>query len=148
MLQDRGTGMSDADVWVKIPNEIFNEGRVDLIDEYFSPDFVEHVPTPPGLPAGREGLRMFVTALLGAFPDFRYEIVGQYRDGDTHILHVRGSGTMTGDFMGMPAANKKATWEEIHIGRMRGGQVVEHWAVVDQLSMLQELGFAPLPPTP
>ena len=140
--------MSDAEVWAKIPVEIFSEGRLDLIDEYFSPDYVDHEPPPPGLPATLEGLRMFATALREAFPDFRYEVLQQYQDGDTHIVHVRGSGTMTGDFMGMPAANKKATWNEMHIGRMRDGKVLEHWAVVDQLKMLQELGFAPPAPAP
>jgi predicted SnoaL-like aldol condensation-catalyzing enzyme len=97
-------GMSDADVFAKIPTEIFGEGKLDLIDEYFAPDYIEHLPQPPGVPSGREGLRMFATALRQAFPDFHYEVLQQYRDGDTYIGHVRGSGTMTGDFMDMPAA--------------------------------------------
>jgi predicted ester cyclase len=29
---------------------------------------------------------------------------------------------------------------------MAGGKLVEHWAVIDQLGMLQQLGFAPSPP--
>jgi predicted ester cyclase len=53
---------------------------------------------------------------------------------------------MTGDFLGMPASGRSATWEEIHIGRMGGGQLREHWAVLDQLGMLQQLGFVSPPP--
>jgi steroid delta-isomerase-like uncharacterized protein len=135
--------MSDADAFRRMPFEVFNQGRVDLIDELLAPDFVEHVQLPPGVPDGPAGLRAFVSALRGAFPDFRYEMVQQLQDGDTHIGHVRATGTMTGDFMGMPATGKTATWEEIHIGRMRNGKLTEHWAVVDRLGMLQQLGLAP-----
>jgi predicted ester cyclase len=135
----------DAATFRRVPLEMFNEGRLDLIDEIFAEDYVEHVPPPPGIPANREGLRMFLGAILAAFPDFRYEIVGQYQDGDMHIGHIRATGTMTGDFAGMPASGKSATWEEIHTARMAGGQIREHWAVIDQLGMLQQLGFVPPP---
>lgn len=137
--------MSDADIYRRIPEEIFNQGKIELIDEFFPADYIEHVPSPPGMPSGREGLRLFAQGIRAAFPDFHLEVISQYQDGDTHIAHVRGSGTMKGDFAGMPASGKSATWEEIHIGRMQGGKVVEHWGVMDQLGMLQQLGFIPEP---
>lgn len=138
--------MTDTDVIRAIPTEIFNNGRLDLIDKYIAEDFTEHAAVPPGFPAGREGFRVYVEQLRSAFPDFQLDVTGQYQDGDTYILRGRCSGTMTGDFMGMPAANKKASWDEIDIVRMGNGKVIEHWGVEDQLSMLQQLGFAP-PPT-
>ena len=136
----------DAANYRRIPLEIFNEGRLELIDELIAEDFVEHLETPPGVPPTREGLRMFAAASRTAFPDLNYEVVAQFRDGDIHIGHCRVSGTMQGDFLGMPASGKSATWEEIHIGRMSNGQLQEHWGVVDQLGMLQQLGFVPPPP--
>lgn len=136
----------DAANFRRIPLEIFNEGRIELIDELFAEDFVEHIATPPGVPPTRDGLHMFVGALRSAFPDLNYEIVAQFQDGDKQIGHVRVSGTMTGDFLGMPASGKSATWEEIHIARMSAGQVSEHWGVLDRLGMLQQLGFVPPPP--
>jgi len=45
----------------------------------------------------------------------------------------------------MPPSGKKATWEAIHITRVKDGKIVEHWAVQDQLGMLQQLGFIPAP---
>jgi hypothetical protein len=33
----------------------------------------------------------------------------------------------------------------IHIVRVRDGKLVEHWAVVDELGMLQQLGFIEVP---
>jgi predicted ester cyclase len=137
--------MSDAESYRRIPHEIFTEGRLDLIDEIFSPDYVEHVVPPVPIPPGREGVRTFITAIREAFPDLNYSVVQQYQDGDTHIGLVRCSGTMRGDLAGMPASGRSATWDEVHIGRFSDGQLVEHWAVQDRLAMLQQLGFAPVP---
>ncbi|MFP5319732.1 MAG: ester cyclase [Acidimicrobiia bacterium] len=136
----------DAASYRRIPIEILNEGRLELIDELFAEDYVEHAAIPPGFPEGREAVRMFFVMLREAFPDLRYEVLQQYQDGDIHIGYIRGSGTMTGAFMGMEPTSKSATWEETHIGRMRDGRLVEHWAVLDQLKMLQDLGLAPAPP--
>jgi predicted ester cyclase len=55
---------------------------------------------------------------------------------------------MKGDFLGMPASGKEATWSEIHIVRFADGKAVEHWGVVDQLGMLAQLGFAQAPGQP
>src|ERR1043166_3036454 len=137
--------MSDADSYRGIATEIFGAGRMDLIDEYVGADYVEHAELPPGLPDGREGLRAFVAGMREAFPDLKVEVLPQYQNGDEHIGHIRMTGTMTGSFAGMPPANKKASWEEMHIGRMAGGQLREHWGVIDQLGMLRQLGFAPEP---
>ncbi|WP_412544102.1 ester cyclase [Longispora sp. K20-0274] len=134
--------MGDADTVRRVPLEIFNEGDVGLINEIFTPDFVEHV-TSPGFPEGRAGLRAFVLGMRQAFPDFRYEVLAQVDDGDLHVLYVQASGTMTGDFMAIPATGLSATWLEMHMARMRGGWIVEHWAVLDQLGMLQQLGVLP-----
>lgn len=132
----------DAATYRRIPLEVFNDGRVELVEELLSEDFVEHA-APPGWPTSRDALTQFVSGIRAAFPDFRYEILGQWQDGDMHIGWLRASGTMSGDFMGMPASGKSATWEETHIGRFAGGRLAEHWAVIDQLGMLTQLGFIP-----
>lgn len=136
----------DAANYRRIPIEVFNEGNFDRVDELFTEDYVEHAPLPPGWPEGREAVKAFAAALKEGFPDLEYEILQQYQDGDMHIGLIRATGTMSGSFMGMPATNKSATWDEVHIGRMRDGRLAEHWTVIDQLKMLQDLGLAPSPP--
>ena len=46
---------------------------------------------------------------------------------------------------GADASGKSATWEEVHIARFAGGLMAEHWAVIDRLGMLEQLGFVPPP---
>ena len=137
--------MSDAAAtFRRFPLEVFNEGKVELLDELVAEDYVEHA-APPGVPPTVEGLRQFVPALRAAFPDFRYEILLQVGEGDTQVGYIRASGTMQGDFAGMPASGKSATWDEVHIGRFADGKLAEHWAVIDQLGMFTQLGFIPPP---
>ena len=52
---------------------------------------------------------------------------------------------MKADFLGMPATNKHATWTEIHIGHVVNGRLTEHWGLIDQLSMLVQLGVIESP---
>ena len=43
----------------------------------------------------------------------------------------------------MPATSKRYTIEEIHIFRLRDGQVVEHWHQFNPLALMQQLGVEP-----
>ncbi len=53
-------------------------------------------------------------------------------------------GTHTGEFMGVAPTGKAVTWTEIHIARLEDGQIAEHWANVDQLGIMRQLGVLPL----
>jgi steroid delta-isomerase-like uncharacterized protein len=128
----------------RIPLEILNRGNFDLVDELYSPDYVEHTPQP-GVPPTREGFKQVARALREAFPDLHYSIEDTIESGNKVVHRLQGTGTMRGDFMGIPATGKRATWTEIHIGRVADGKLVEHWGLVDQLGMLVQLGAVPAP---
>lgn len=128
----------------RIPLEIFNQGKVELVDELYAPDYVEHY-TQPGYAPTREGFKQVVKALRAGFPDLRYTIDDVIEAGDKIVHRLTVSGTMTGEFNGMPATGKRATWTEIHIGRVINDRLVEHWGLVDQLGMLVQLGVIPAP---
>jgi predicted ester cyclase len=127
--------------------EVMNQGDVAVIDEVSSPDFEDHT-SPPGVPPGNEGFKAFVGAFRTAFPDLHYTIDDELAEGDKVVQRVTGSGTMRGDFQGMPASGKSATWGEIHITRFENGKAVEHWGVVDQFAMFVQLGFVEAPGQP
>jgi predicted ester cyclase len=128
----------------RIPLEVINNGNVALLDELLSPEFVDHSPQP-GVPPTREGLKQSITTLKTAFPDVRYTIEGSVGCGDEIVHRLQATGTMTGEFMGIPATGKSATWTEIHIGRGVNGRLTEHWSVIDQLGMLVQLGVVAAP---
>jgi steroid delta-isomerase-like uncharacterized protein len=126
-------------------DEVVNRGNVAVIDELAGPNYVDHTAAP-GMPPTAEGQKAFITMFRAAFPDLHYTIEDTVAEGDRLVQRNTAHGTMKGDFMGMPASGKEATWSEIHIVRFDAdGKAVEHWGVVDQLGMLAQLGFAQAP---
>jgi predicted ester cyclase len=128
----------------RIPLEVLNDGKFEVLDELFAPNFVDHF-AQPGVPPTSEGLKQSLKALKSAFPDLRYTIDDAIVCGDQVVHRLSATGTMKGDFMGIPATGKRASWTEIHVGRGVDGRLTEHWAVVDQLGMLVQLGIVPAP---
>jgi Predicted ester cyclase len=131
----------------RMVDEVVNRGNLALIDELMAPDFVDHA-LPPGVPPNREGVKTFFAMLRGAFPDLHATVDDVIAEGDKVVQRTTAHGTMKGEFAGMPPSGKSATWQQIHILRFADGKEVEHWAVTDQLSMLQQLGFAEAPGQP
>ena len=128
----------------RIPLEVINDGKFELLDELLAPTFVDR-SAQPGVPPTREGLKQSIVALKTAFPDLRYTIEDAIVCGDQVVHRLSATGTMKGEFMGIPATGKRASWTEIHVGRGVDGRLTEHWALVDQLGMLVQLGIVPAP---
>ncbi len=127
----------------RIPEEVINTGNLDLADELFAPDYIEHVPIPPGMPTGVEGFKAYFAMLRAAFPDLHYTVEAVLAEGDMTACHIVARGTHQGEFMGIPAMGRQVTWTETHIGRYEGGKLVEHWGDSHNLGLTQQLGVAP-----
>ena len=128
----------------RFPLEVVNQRKLNLLDEITAPNAVEHA-VPPGMPPTVEGTKMFFGMMFAAFPDLKYTVEGTVGEGDRIAQRVTAHGTMKGDFLGMPATGKSATWSEMHIVRVKDGKVVEHWGIVDQVGMMTQLGLMPGP---
>jgi steroid delta-isomerase-like uncharacterized protein len=129
---------------LRIPLEVFNQGNLAVADEVMAADYIEHAAVPPGLPPSLAGFKIFISALRAAFPDFQYTVEDVIAEGDKVVVRLTARGTQNGEFLGLPASGKQATWSEIHIADMADGKLVEHWVVQDQLGMMQQLGFVPV----
>lgn len=124
--------------------EAINAGDFALLESLVTADGIDHA-VPPNMPPTRDSAVQFLTMFRAAFPDLKYTVEDVIAEGDLVVQRSTATGTMKGDFLGMPATGKSATWGETHIVRVQNGKIVEHWASVDQLGMLQQLGLAPAP---
>lgn len=123
--------------------EVFHQGKLNVIDEIVAADFVEHA-APPGVPPTIEGLKGFVASFRSAFPDGRFTIEDEIAAGDRAMARTIFRGTHKGEFMGIPATGKTVTVSGIDIVRFGpNGKAVEHWANQDDLGMMQQLGVIP-----
>jgi len=125
--------------------DIFSRGDLSRVDEYLAPDFVEREELPPGLPGGREGVKQLTAILRSAFPDFKATIDDLVAEGDKVVIRHTWTGTHRGEFMGVPPTGKSVSFGVIDIIRIAGGKVVEHWGLMDSMSLMQQLGASPPP---
>jgi steroid delta-isomerase-like uncharacterized protein len=128
---------------VRFVDELFNRGNTGIVGEIFAPDFIEHEQLPPGIPSGREGVKVMTTVLRNAFPDFKATMDDILADGDKVVIRMTWSGTQKGEFMGVPASGKHVSFGVIDIIRIANGKFVEHWGQMDSMSLMQQLGAIP-----
>jgi steroid delta-isomerase-like uncharacterized protein len=129
----------------QLVEEVLNRGNMSLADEILAPNFVEHEELPPEIPPGREAPKMMFTMLRSAFPDFKATIDDIVAEGDKVVIRQTWTGTHKGEFMGIPPTGKSISINVIDIIRIAEGQFVEHWGVMDQMAMMQQLGVIPTP---
>jgi steroid delta-isomerase-like uncharacterized protein len=75
-----------------------------------------------------------------AFPDFRAVIHDLIAEDDKVVTRKTFDGTHEGELLGIPPTGKEVTIELIDILRVADGKITDHWNVVDQLGLMQQLG--------
>jgi predicted ester cyclase len=78
-----------------------------------------------------------------ACPGYRLDFSMLIAEDDLVSAIGTASGTNTGPLMGMPPTGKSFE-VPVHITyRIADGKIVEHWMLVDNLAMMQQLGLVP-----
>jgi steroid delta-isomerase-like uncharacterized protein len=123
-----------------------NQGDAESIGELVTRDYVEHDPLP-GQGTGRDGVVDRFSMIVGALaPHFTVDDV--VAEGDKVVVRWTNAGTHVGEFAGIPATGRSFAISGIDIYRVANGSICEHWHVIDQLSMLGQLGLLPAPAAP
>ncbi|MDA0745261.1 MAG: ester cyclase [bacterium] len=126
--------------------EVWSEGRIDLIDEYVAPDFIHHDPaTPGGASTGIEGYKQLVTMYRTVFPDLRFTVEEIVGEGDLIVVRWTARGTHKAELMGIPATNKAISITGMSMSRVVDGKLSEAWLNWDALGLLGQIGAFPSP---
>jgi steroid delta-isomerase-like uncharacterized protein len=128
----------------RMVEDVQSRHQISAVDEFFAADFIDH-SVPPGLPPDREGVKMQFAMFFSAFPDLHVVIHDQVAEGDTVVTRKTFHGTHRGDLMGIPPSNRPVAFEVIDILHVRDGKITDHWNVVDQLGLMQQIGALPIP---
>ena len=123
-------------------DELVNQGKLDLIDELLSENFVEHEEFP-GISQDREGVKQFFAMLRAAFPDVTMTPEHIVVEDDIAVGNVKVRGTHQGEFMGIPASGRSIDVREVDVVRFEGDVAVEHWGAFDAIHLLEQLGASP-----
>ena len=124
----------------RLINEFISNAKMDVADELFSPNFVNHSPEQ-GVTADLEGLKQYISMMHAAFSDFSATIEDMIAENDKVVVRMRVRGVHTGNFMGIEPTKKEIDTTTISIVRIDNGKIVERWNVTDRLEIARQLGI-------
>jgi predicted ester cyclase len=114
--------------------EVFNNHDLSAIEQYLAVEVRE------GFKQKREGFKESLSAQFKAFPDIRVKIEHILAENDLVIVLLNFVGTHTGEFRRIPPTNKRVNIRSADLYRIENEKILEHWDVVDQLNLLQQIG--------
>lgn len=123
---------------VRFWEEVFNDRKLELIDELFTEDYIYHGAAGQDI-WGREGLKQFLSMYFNAFPDLHAKVEDVFGEGEKVASRVMCQGTHQGELMGMPPTGKKITIRVICTNLFSGDRVKEDWELPDLFGMMQQL---------
>ncbi|MEJ2708966.1 MAG: ester cyclase [Anaerolineales bacterium] len=125
-------------------DKIYNQGRLDTIDQAYQPGFVCHQSSQKDL-NGIGELKAYVRDLRQAYSDLKVSLDEVILDGDTSVVLGAIQGTNTGESVALrvPATGKKMKVPYCSVAHWQNGKVVEEFHFLDMFSVAKQLGILP-----
>jgi len=83
--------------------------------------------------------------LRAAFPDLHCTVEDEIFAGGNIAVHWTMRGTHRGAFLGNQPTGRSFQVEGMSFANTENGRIVEYWTLLDQMGILQQLGFIPPP---
>jgi steroid delta-isomerase-like uncharacterized protein len=132
--------------------EVWDQGKLDVVDEIFHENFVDHGLAPGLTKQGPEGAKEAVMQFRNAMPDLYLKAHDLIAEGDKVLTLWESGGTQTGPLKSargeIPASGKRGVVHGMTLNRVEDGKIIEAWDNFDILGMLQQLGVIPSGPPP
>jgi steroid delta-isomerase-like uncharacterized protein len=124
--------------------DVINQGRLERADALVKSDFIELDPLP-GQQQGREGLKEIIGLIRGAFPDTNWVVDEMVAEGDKVVTRFHWRGTHQAAFLGIPATGRHVKVNGVVIDRLEDGKMADSRILMNDLSLMQQLGVIPMP---
>jgi predicted ester cyclase len=120
---------SARDIVVRLVEEVLNGGRLDVIDELFTP---EQARVAQG----------WIAPFRESFPDVRMEIVELIAEDERVAGRFRCSATNLGSWRGEPPTGRRfEDVDEVYFFRVVDGRITDAWGIEDTVSRERQLGL-------
>ena len=121
----------------------FLAGDTAWMERHIAPSFVRHDPGLPFEVRGPAGVKQLHDVLMPAFPDMKLPLEDFVAEGDKVLVRLRVQGTHTGAFGDMAPTGRRIDIGVLDLFQIREGVLIEHWALLDNLGMMKQLGAIP-----
>ncbi|CCD99489.1 ester cyclase [Bradyrhizobium sp. STM 3809] len=110
------------------------------MEKHVATTFVRHDPGLDFEVRGPQGVLQLHDALMPAFPDMKLDLEDLVAEEDKVLVRLVIRATHTGPFGAMAPTGKPIRVAVLDLFKIRDGVLVEHWAQLDNLGMLKQLG--------
>jgi predicted ester cyclase len=129
----------------RVIEEVYGEGRVEVLDELCHPGYVSHDPLTGD--ADLAGEKAYVRLMRACFPNLEARILGLYAEGDTVITWWRMEGNLERRLLGVEPHGQRITLQGVTLSEFEDGKLVEDSSEWDTFGYLRQLGLVrPLGP--
>jgi len=127
----------------RLYEEVWNKRRLEVVNEIISPSHALNDPHLIGSAVGPDAYKRVSTQFIAAFPDLKFTVEDYISEKDKVVASWTISGTHKREFRGIPATNKEISVEGVTIHLIAKGKIIDSYAKLDYLGLLQQLGVAP-----
>jgi steroid delta-isomerase-like uncharacterized protein len=128
---------TNKDVVRSFVQRVLQDLDTNAVDELVADDFESHGWPAHGSP--KESLKATAERLRGSLSDISFKVDDLIAEEDMVVARLTASARQTGEFMGLPPSGRSYEIGEIHIFRVRDGQIVEHWYEMDAMGLMSQL---------
>jgi steroid delta-isomerase-like uncharacterized protein len=132
--------ISNKDVVRRLYKEVWNERKLQVMDELVSKSHALIDPMIDGSSVGPAAYLEQVQRLVSAFPDLRFTIDDYVCEKDKVAAVWCFTGTHKGEAFGIAPTNRKVSVPGITIHQLSGGKILDSQAVWDTLGLMVQLG--------
>jgi predicted ester cyclase len=105
-------------------------GDVAAFDDLLHADVVVHAPRGLSTTDLESEKQVWLDAVT-AMPDLRHEVQEVIAEGNVEVARVIVTGTLRGDFGGIPGTGQAFRMDQAVIGHLEGGKIAEAWEIAD-----------------
>ena len=120
--------------------DVFNQGKVDAIDELVADDVLGHDATSVEPKRGRENVKQVAILFRTAFRDAYYPLADLIAEDDRVVARWGLQGVHQAEFMGVAPTQRAVNVTGIVIYRLADQKIVEYWGNFDTLGLMRQLG--------
>lgn len=128
--------------------ETWNDGNIDRLDRYASPDVTRTGPKTMNTSANDLAeLKTLITDFRQAFPNLHVTIDEALFQDNRSFARWTFTGTHTGEGTDIPPTNKSVELTGCSVHRYEDGKLIEEFVFYDALEFMSQLGVIEAPKT-
>jgi len=120
-------------------DEVTNGRNVAVLDELLAPNFEGFTVEGADHGQNREEFKQMISMLLNAFPDHQQTMHDWIVEDDKVVTRWTAQGTHQGEYGGIAPTGKQVKITGMDIFRVAHGKIVEVWAEVNMLGLMEQL---------